>query len=80
MYICPHFGVFYSDIEWHVTHVQVGEVEWEGREGVRVGGTVKEREGSLRLEGFVGEKLVSANIAIVNDSLHIFTQVNMMMM
>ena len=50
-------------------------MSWESGEGVRVGGRVSEKEGSLSLQGFVGEKLVSANIAVVNDFLHIFTQV-----
>ena len=51
-------------------------MSWERREGVKVGGRVSEKDGRLSLEGFVGEKLVSANIAVVNDSLHIFTQVD----
>ena len=51
-------------------------MSWERREGVKVGGRVSEKDGHLSLEGFVGEKLVSANIAVVNDSLHIFTQVD----
>ena len=48
---------------------------WEDGDGVRVGGSVREKDGSLLLEGFVGERLITANITTVNDSLHIFTQV-----
>ena len=57
------------------TPLQEGDVDWESGEGVRMGGRLSERDGSLLLEGFVGDRLISANIAVVNDSLHIFTPV-----
>ena len=47
---------------------------WEG-EGVRAGGHITEREGKLVLEGFVGDRLISANVAVVDNYLHIFMQV-----
>ena len=59
----------------YITPLQEGDVDWESGAGVRVGGRLSERGGSLLLEGFVGDRLVSANIAVVNDSLHIFTPV-----
>jgi hypothetical protein len=58
-----------------VKDVKEGDVDWESGEGVRMGGRLSERDGSLLLEGFVGDRLISANIAVVNDSLHIFTPV-----
>ena len=58
--------------------LQEGDYEWGEAEeggGVRVGGHITERDGVLVLEGFIGDRLVTANIAAVNNSIHIFTQV-----
>ena len=46
---------------------------------MRAGGHIRERDGALALEGFIGDRLVAANIAAVNNSIHIFTQVYMYM-
>ena len=43
---------------------------------MRAGGHIRERDGALALEGFIGDRLVAANIAAVNNSIHIFTQVH----
>ncbi|CAI8019501.1 Methylcrotonoyl-CoA carboxylase subunit alpha, mitochondrial, partial [Geodia barretti] len=41
-----------------VKDVKEGDADWESGEGVRVGGRLSERGGSLLLEGFVGDRLV----------------------
>ena len=56
--------------------VQEGDYSWGEGEGVKVGGRIREREGALVLEGFIGDRQISANIAAVDSSLYIFTKVS----
>ena len=59
--------------------MQEGDHSWgeegEGR-GMRVSGHIRVRNDALVLEGFVGDRQVSSSIAVVDNSLSIFTQVH----
>lgn len=46
-----------------------GRLEWEEEEGGAK---------SLRLQGVVGDHQVSANVAVVADTIHIFARVSML--
>ena len=56
--------------------IQEGDYSWgdEGEE-TTAGGHIRERDGSLVLEGYIADRQVTANVAAVDNSLHIFTQV-----
>ena len=38
-------------------------------------GHIKKKDGILVMEGFIDDRLINANVAAVDNSLHIFTQV-----
>ena len=62
-----------------VSAIQEGDYSWQGEgegRGVRVGGHIRERNDALVLEGFIGNRQVSTNIAVVDNSLSIFTPVD----
>ena len=46
-------------------------------EPVEASAKLKEEGGVMVLHGYVGERQVAANVAVVGDSLHVFTVVSM---
>lgn len=47
----------------------VGQLEWEGQ-----GGGARQ---SLKLRGTIGDRQVLADVAVVEDTIHIFTRVSL---
>lgn len=50
----------------HTSVTAAGQLEWESKEGGAK---------SLRLRGVIGDHQVSASVAVVADTIHIFTRV-----
>ena len=46
------------------------------QEPVGASGRLKEEGGVLVLRGYVGQRQVAANVAMIGDSLHVFTVVS----
>ena len=58
-----------------ITGPQEGDYSWSEGKGMEARGHISERDGTLVLEGYIGNRRISANLRPTEDALHIFTLV-----